>query len=60
MTCIPKAISYYGHKLVFMDVIKALKTGNRPLIPGEEAMRAVEIIESIYKSPREKKPAYLD
>lgn len=56
----PKAISYYGHKLVFMDVIKALKTDTKPLITGEEAMKAVEIIESIYKSSREKKPVYLD
>ena len=51
----PKAISYHGHKKVFEDVIDAIKTGRKPLITGEEAMKSVAIIEAVYKSSDEKK-----
>lgn len=51
----PKAIGYHGHKLEFEDVIDAIKTGRKPFITGEEAMKAVSIIEAVYKSSEDKK-----
>jgi predicted dehydrogenase len=46
----PNAINYLGHQRNFENVIKALKTGNKPLITGEEAMKSVRLINAIYES----------
>jgi UDP-N-acetyl-2-amino-2-deoxyglucuronate dehydrogenase len=46
----PKAISFVGHQLNFEDAVRALKSGNRPLIDGSEARKSIEIILAIYRS----------
>ena len=46
----PKAIDFSGHKQNFEDVIRALETGTSPMVTGEEALKAVELINAIYKS----------
>ena len=49
----PKAIGFHGHALAFGNVIASLDAGVQPEIPGEEAMKAVELIEAVYKSSRD-------
>lgn len=51
----PKSIGYHGHRMVFEDVIDAIRTGRDPKITARDAMKAVEIIEGIYKSSEEKR-----
>jgi UDP-N-acetyl-2-amino-2-deoxyglucuronate dehydrogenase len=46
----PAAIGHHGHTAMFKDVLKAIKTGDRPLIDGIEGRRSVEIILAIYKA----------
>ena len=48
----PTAINYIGHQRNFEDVVEALETGRAPLITGEEALRAVEVIDAIYRSAK--------
>lgn len=49
----PSAIGWHGHKSVFEDVVNALIENREPEITGEEARKAVELIEAIYKSANE-------
>jgi UDP-N-acetyl-2-amino-2-deoxyglucuronate dehydrogenase len=46
----PAAIGHHGHTLLFKDVLKAIKKGQRPLVDGIEGRRSVEIILAIYKA----------
>ena len=46
----PTAISYTGHMKQLKDFIKAIQTGCKPLVDGEEGRKSVEIILAIYKS----------
>ena len=46
----PAAISYTGHQRQLQDFIKAIRTGGRPLVGGEEGRKSVEIILAIYKA----------
>ncbi len=46
----PKAISYSGHLEQLRDFVKAVQTGGKPLVDGEEGRRSVEIILAIYKA----------
>lgn len=46
----PKAISCIGHIREFADFAKAIKNGTAPFVPGEEAMRSVHLIRSVYQS----------
>ena len=46
----PSAIGYHGHLAQFKDVLKAIRTGGRPLIDGPEGRRSVELILAIYKA----------
>jgi UDP-N-acetyl-2-amino-2-deoxyglucuronate dehydrogenase len=55
----PKAIGYHGHMLQFQDVLKAIKTGKRPLVDGPEGRKAIELILAIYKSAETGKPVKL-
>jgi len=54
-----KRIKYYGHKVLIDDFARAIIEDREPLIPGEEARRAVELIRAIYKSCDERKPIKL-
>jgi predicted dehydrogenase len=55
----PKAIGYHGHMLQFQDVLKAIKTGKKPLVDGPEGRKAIELILAIYKSAESGKPVKL-
>jgi len=46
----PSAISYEGHTRQFADFMKALDEDREPLVNGEEARKAVEIILAIYRA----------
>lgn len=46
----PKAISYRGHQYQMEDLIKAVRTGGKPLVDGREGRKSVEIVTAIYKS----------
>ena len=48
----PKAISCIGHIREFADFAKAIKNGTVPFVPGEEAMRSVHLIRSVYESAK--------
>ena len=49
----PSAIGHHGHKMQFLDIIQALEMDTQPLVTGEEARKAVEIIQGIYLSAKE-------
>ena len=42
-----------GHTPLYADFIKALLTGTKPLITGEEGMRAMQLVLGAYKSQKE-------
>lgn len=46
----PKAISYLGHYEQLKDFVRAVQTGAKPLVDGEEGRKSVEIILAIYKA----------
>lgn len=46
----PKAISHVGHTRQLADFVRAVRTGNPPLVDGPEGRKAVEIILAIYQS----------
>ena len=48
----PSAISTEGHRMLIADLVEALQTGRKPMIPGSEARRAISLICSIYESAR--------
>ncbi|MBS4219149.1 Gfo/Idh/MocA family oxidoreductase [Bacillus sp. FJAT-49711] len=48
----PKAISDEGHYLFVEDIIQAVREDREPLVPGEEARKAVDLILAIYESSK--------
>lgn len=46
----PKAISFVGHQRQFEDFLKAVNSGQKPAIDGQEGRKSVEIILAIYES----------
>jgi predicted dehydrogenase len=48
----PKAISVEGHRRLVEDLANALREGRRPMIPGEEARRAVSLVLACYESAK--------
>ena len=46
----PMAISHDGHRKQFEDCIKAVEAGGKPLVDGYEAVKAVALVEAMYKS----------
>lgn len=49
----PMAISLTPFERAFLNFGHAIKTGEEPLISGEEGLRALELVQSIYTSARE-------
>lgn len=52
----PLSINYLGHKYQIEDMIRAVDTGCKPLVTGEEARKSVQIIDAVYQSARSGKP----
>lgn len=55
----PTAISIDGHTRQIADVIRALRTGQKPLIDLYEGRRPVDLILAIYRSAEEGRPIEL-
>ena len=51
-TADPKAISVEGHRRLVEDLARALQQKRAPMIPGEEARRAVSLVLACYQSAR--------
>jgi predicted dehydrogenase len=51
-TADPKAISVEGHRRLIEDLALALRERRAPMIPGEEARRAVKLILACYESAK--------
>jgi len=48
----PKALSVHGHMVQIADMAQAILKDRDPMVPGEEARKAVELILAIYRSAR--------
>jgi predicted dehydrogenase len=48
----PKAINFLGHQRNFEDVVSAIREGREPSVGGDEARKAVAVINAIYESAR--------
>jgi predicted dehydrogenase len=46
----PSAINFDGHLRNFEDVVEAIETNREPLITGAEGLKAVRVIDAIYRS----------
>jgi UDP-N-acetyl-2-amino-2-deoxyglucuronate dehydrogenase len=46
----PRSIVSDFHQSQLIDVITAIETGGTPLVSGEDGLRAVQLVEAIYKS----------
>ena len=51
-TADPKAISVEGHRRLIEDLALAIRDKRAPMIPGEEARRAVSLVLACYESAR--------
>ena len=48
----PKAIGYEGHRRQLADFVQALAEDREPMVNGEEARKAVAVIDAIYRSAK--------
>jgi predicted dehydrogenase len=45
-------MSWEGHQVLVSDLARALLEGRPPMIPGQEARRAVQLVMAIYESAK--------
>jgi UDP-N-acetyl-2-amino-2-deoxyglucuronate dehydrogenase len=55
----PTDISKEGHRLIIENLAECVRTGAKPVLPGSEGRKALEIILAIYESNRTGKPVKL-
>lgn len=55
----PPNVYGFGHEHVYADVLRAIETGTKPLIGGEEGAKALELILAIYQSKKTGLPVKL-
>jgi Predicted dehydrogenases and related proteins len=55
----PLSIDYTLHKRQIEDILNAIDSDTEPSVNGNEARKAVEIVQAIYKSSKENRPIYL-
>lgn len=55
----PAAIGHHGHRMLFEDMLRAIRRDGTPAIDGHEGRRSVEIILAIYKSAETGRPVAL-
>lgn len=55
----PPNVYGFGHTPLYADMIKAIRTGGKPLVDGEAGKRALELVLAIYKSAAEHRPVKL-
>jgi predicted dehydrogenase len=46
----PMGIGFAGHKAHFEDCVRAVESGDKPLVDGREAARSVALVQAMYKS----------
>lgn len=56
----PRAISYTYHQIQLTDIVESIEAGRRPKVGGEDGLRAVQLIESIYQSSAENRPVAIE
>ena len=49
----PSAINFEGHLRNFEDIVDAIENNRYPLVSGEEGLKAVQVIDAIYRSARQ-------
>ena len=49
----PSAINFDGHLRNFENVVQAIEAGEDPLVTGEEGLKAVKVIDAIYRSAKQ-------
>lgn len=55
----PPTVYGFGHSALYADFIDSIETGRDPLVSGEKAKKALEIILAIYKSQKTGEPVEL-
>lgn len=55
----PENVYGFGHNPLYADVIRAIKTGTKPLVDAEAGMRALELVLAIYQSAQTGNPVTL-
>jgi predicted dehydrogenase len=55
----PTAIGMRGHIIQLQDFVDAIREDRRPMVTGEDARAAVEIILAVYRSARTRQPVTL-
>jgi UDP-N-acetyl-2-amino-2-deoxyglucuronate dehydrogenase len=55
----PAATPSGGHIAEFTDFYEAIRRGHRPFVDGREGRHALEVVEAIYRSGRERRPVRL-
>lgn len=55
----PRAISMSGHIIQLQDFVNAIRENRDPMVTGEDARAAVEIILSVYRSAQTGQPVHL-
>lgn len=56
----PKALSKHGHIVLVKDMTEAILHDRQPMITGEEARKAVDLILAIYESAQNNRRVYLN
>ncbi len=49
----PSAINFDGHLRNFEDIVKAIENNRPPLVSGKEGLKAVQVIDAIYRSAKQ-------
>lgn len=55
----PTKIGHLNHKIVLQDMVGAIKENRPPMVDGQEARKAVEVITVLYRSSEEEKLIFL-
>ncbi|MGI9552107.1 MAG: Gfo/Idh/MocA family protein [Aurantibacter sp.] len=55
----PGNIGHSNHKVVIQDMVDAINENRSPMVDGEEAKKAVEVITALYESSKNEKLIYL-
>ena len=49
----PSSINFDGHLRNFEDIVEAIENNSPPLVSGEEGLKAVQVIDAIYRSAKQ-------
>lgn len=49
----PSAINFEGHLRNFEDIVDAIENNRTPLVSGEEGLKAVRVIDAVYRSAKQ-------